>query len=443
TGLYMAVTFLFCGWAGRELNGRSHGALAALLLLGSFGLVVRSHQLISAIAGLAGFAMTYYGCALARRSLWGGLWLGTGVGVIFMSQGVLEAGISLLLAAVVPLIHPSWRTRVYWQSCLVAAVCAVPWITLWPLALYSRSPVLFHAWADLDLYGRFSGSYEPTFYYVGLLPWYGWPLWALGLWALWHAKQRKALDPSVALPLLGFVITLLVLSAPAEKRDLSGLPLLVPLALLAAPAANTLRRGAANAWYWFSIMGFTFFIIVGWFYWSALELGVPARLHEHLLQLQPGYATGFRLLPFVLGAAYTAVWFIVVWRTKRTPERPAVIWATGVTVIWALLAILFIAWIDVGKSYRSVMVAVRSAMPAQYHCMNSRGLGEPQRAMLEYYTGVISQRLETESRRDCDLLLIQSRPGEEHAQRGWKKIWDGGRPGDKAEHYYLYHRTRR
>ena len=54
------------------------------------------------------------------------------------------------------------------------------------------------------------------------------------------------------------------------------------VALLATPGAPTLRRGAANAWYWFSIMGFTFFILVAWVYWSGLELGVPPRLHAHL-----------------------------------------------------------------------------------------------------------------------------------------------------------------
>ena len=46
--------------------------------------------------------------------------------------------------------------------------------------------------------------------------------------------------------------------------------------------AQGLRRGAANAWFWFSVMGFTVFIVAAWFYWSALELGAPARLHAHL-----------------------------------------------------------------------------------------------------------------------------------------------------------------
>src|SRR5688572_24089627 len=63
TGFYIALTLLFCGLAGRELNGAGAGALAAALLIGCFGLVVRGHQLVPQVAGVAGFAMAYYGYA--------------------------------------------------------------------------------------------------------------------------------------------------------------------------------------------------------------------------------------------------------------------------------------------------------------------------------------------------------------------------------------------
>src|SRR5687767_567961 len=47
TGLWMALTFFFTAATARELHGERAGALAVLLLLGCFGLVVRSHQLIA------------------------------------------------------------------------------------------------------------------------------------------------------------------------------------------------------------------------------------------------------------------------------------------------------------------------------------------------------------------------------------------------------------
>src|SRR5688572_1788173 len=79
SGLYIALALLFCGLAGRELNGPGAGALATALLLGCFGLVLRGHQLIPHAAGIAGFAIAYYGCARALRGPLGGICIGIGL----------------------------------------------------------------------------------------------------------------------------------------------------------------------------------------------------------------------------------------------------------------------------------------------------------------------------------------------------------------------------
>lgn len=441
TGLYMGLTLLFCGLAGRELHGRGHGTLAMLLLLGAFGLVIRSHQLITDIAALAGYAMVYYGCALSLRSLWGGLWLGTGLGVIFMSQGVLATSIAATVIAVLPVAHAAWRTSKYGACALLAAVVASPWLSIWPLLLRAQAPAIFDTWLGLEIGWHLFDARELGFYF-GILPWYGWPLWALGLWALWRAGKQGTFAPSTALPVAGALVTLLVLAFTADKGELHALPMLLPLALLATPAVASLRRGATNGWYWFGIMGFTFFIIVAWFYWTALELGVPARLHAHLHRLQPGYAPGFRWLPFVVGAAYTIGWFAVLARLKRSPERPAIVWAAGVTVLWALLAVLFVGWLDTGKSYRSMVHSLEAALPRQYRCIASSGVSASQRAMLHYFANIVTRRIESGGHDACDLMLVQGRPGVEERPTGaWRRIWEGGRPGDKVERYRLYQRT--
>jgi hypothetical protein len=257
---------------------------------------------------------------------------------------------------------------------------------------------------------------------------------------LWRGFGNGPARPAITLPLTGLVVTLLALSEATDKRELYALPLLLPLTLLAIPGTESLRRGAANAWYWFGVMGFTFFVLVGWVYWSGLELGIPARLHAHLHRLQPGYTPGFKLLPFALGAAYTVAWFIVIAKLPRTPRRPAYVWATGVTVVYAMLAILFIGWIDTGKTYRGMIADLEQALPADYRCMSSRDLGAPQRAMLHYFAGILTYRDESpERRRDCDLLLVQGTPREERPPQGeWTQIWEGARPGDKSERYWLY-----
>jgi len=449
-GLWISLTLLFTALAARELHGPRHGLIGALLLLGSLGLVVRSHQLITDVAALAGFAMAYYGAALAlRKSGPGGLWIGTACGIVFMTQGIPEAAMVAAIALLLPLAGKHWRTPRYAAALIVAAVAALPWLVIWPALFYQRDPALFDAWLTAENLARFFGARNPAAglaYYLRILPWYAFPVWPLALWALWRARRQQVLSaPPVTLSALGLGVTLLMLGFAAESRELYALPMLLPLTLMAVPGVDALRRGAANGWYWFSMMAFTFFILIGWFYWGALEIGVPAKLHGHLHTIRPGYDFGFRWLPFVLGLAYSAGWFALLARLKRGPERPLIVWVGGLTAVWALMATLFIGWVDTQKSYRSMIADMNRAMPEQHRCMASRDVGEAQRAMLHYFAGIRTLRVETKPKAfACDLLLVQGRPLDEQMMTAdWKKIWEGHRPGDKEERFRLYQRSSR
>ena len=449
-GFWLGLALLFTALASRELHGPRHGLVAALLLLGSLGLVVRGHQLITDVAALAGFAMAYYGAALAlRRAAPGGFWIGTACGIVFMTQGIPEAAIVAAIAVLLPLAGSHWRTPRYAAALMAAVAAALPWLIIWPVLLYQRDPALFDVWVTSENLARFFGARNPAAglgYYLRILPWYTFPAWPIALWALWRAwRTRQLAVPPIVLPALGFGVTLLLLGFASESRELYALPMLLPLALLAVPGVDPLRRGAANGWYWFSIMSFTFFIAIGWFYWSALELGIPAKLHGHLHTIRPGYDFGFHWLPFVLGLTYTAAWFVLLFKLKKSAERPLIVWAGGITAAWALLATLFIGWVDTQKSYRSMIADMGRAMPAQYRCMASRELGEAQRAMLHYFAGIKTLRVETKAKASsCDLLLVQGLPLDESVMTaGWKKIWEGHRPGDKDERFRLYQRRSR
>lgn len=448
TGLWMAVTFAFTALAGRELYGTRYGAVSALLLLGCFGFVIRGHQIITDVALLAGFAMAYYGFALAlRRPAVGGLWIGMGAGIGFLANGLLAPVVLGLVAPLLPALARDWRNRSYANALAVAAATAAPWLTIWPILLERQAPLLFDAWLwgeNLSHYlGQGRGGWTGTFYYLKILPWYAFPVWLLALWALWRARGPGLARPAIVLPLTGFIVTLAALSTSAEARELYALPLLPPLALLAAAAPETLRRSATNAWYWFSAMTFTFFVVVFWFYWSGLELGIPARLHDHLHRIRPGYVPGFRWLAFTAGVAYTLFWLAVLASFRRSPMRPVVVWGAGITTVWALLTILFIGWADNAKSYRSTFVSLQRALPQQYGCIASIELGESQRAMLFYVAGIVTQREEARvPRRECELLLVQGRPQQEIVTgAAWERIWEGGRPGDKDERLRLYRRA--
>ena len=449
TGLWMAAAFAFMALAGRHLYGIRYGEISALLLLGCFGFVTRAHLLLTDMALLAGFAMAYYGFAAAlQRPLLGGFWIGTGIGIGFLASGLFAPVVLGALALVLPAVGRDWRNRGYLAALAVATVAAAPWLVIWPLLLHNQAPALFQLWLWREnighYFGTVPGTRAGTLYYLRILPWYAFPVWLLALWTLWRARTTGIARPAIVLPLAGFVLTFVVLSGSSDAREVYALPLLVPLCLLAVAAPETLRRGATNAWYWFSAMTFTFFIVVFWFYSSGLELGVPARLHEHLHRIRPGYDPGFRWLPFALGVAYTLAWLAVLASFRRSAMRPVIIWGAGITVMWALLAILFLGWADNAKSYRAMIASMEKALPKKYDCMASRGLGEAQRAMLHYFAGIIIYRVEApERKRRCELMLVQGTPREEAAPgKEWKRIWDGARPGDKDERYRLYRRVR-
>jgi len=74
--------------------------------------------------------------------------------------------------------------------------------------------------------------------------------------------------------------------------------------------------------------------------------------------------------------------------------------------------------------------------------MSARNLGDPQRAMLEYFAGIVTYRDEIPGRqRQCDLLLVQgSRTSIHQPGPNWTKIWEGARLGDDKELFQLYRR---
>lgn len=446
SGFYMALAFGFIAAAGRLLHGPQRGWLATLLVLGSLGLVVRAHQLIADTALFAGFAIGCYGLALMlRRPNAGGFWLGTGLGLGFMAKGLLAPVVLGLTALVLLLACQQWRNRAAWTGMSFALLAALPWLAIWPIALYSQSPGLFWDWLWTNNIGRMTapGVLVPRIEHLGylsVLPWYAWPSLPLALWVLWGTRVSRFGRPAIQLPVVLFLCSFVVLSIRGETRELHAMPMLIPLGLLATAAVDNMRRGASNAMYWFSVMGFTFFAIVAWIYWSALELGLPQRLSLHLHKLQPAYESHVRWPALIAGLAYSAAWIVLLVKLKRSFERPVVVWAAGTTLIWGLLMSLFVDYADTSKSYRSMIAGMVRSLPAHYDCVSSRGLGESQRALLHYHADILTYREEIPTRqRSCELLLVQGQRAEPpEIPQGWHQIWEGTRPGEKEEYFWLY-----
>ena len=449
TGVYMALAFLFIALTAKELYGSSKSWVAALMLLGCGGLLLRGHLLIPDTALLAGLAIGLYALAIsARRPLIAGLWLGTGLGVCILSEGLVEPVMLLLTMALLPLVSAHWRTRQYLLSVLLALVVVTPWAVVWPLLLHARSPRLFAEWFWVENVARLRGIFLFTpddhfTYYANVLPWFAWPAWPFALWSLWAEGRAGLRKPGVVLPLTAFAAFFLFLSILGEGRDIYGMPLLLPISLLAVVSFETLQRSAANLYYWFAIILFTFFAIVGWFYWMAIDLGMPSRLWKHMMDMQPNYQSGGRAVVVVLAALFTFAWLLLLFNVKRQPERPVITWAIGMTMLWALVALLLVRYIDTGKTYRAVFTQLSQAVPASHGCIYSKSLGEPQRAMLHYFGNIRTVRLEKPgSPPSCNLLIVQDRLKSPTEVGGsWHLIWEGRRPGDKLERFRLYRQS--
>ena len=451
SGFFMAITLLLTGLTGRELWGKGYGRIAMLTLIGCLGLLLRGHEMITDTALLAGFAMAIYGLALSRRRfVLAGFWLGTGTGIGFMAKGLIAPGIIGLTALLLPLVFRHWRNRDYVLCLAIAFLAAVPWLTIWPALLYLRSPELFMEWLWINNLGRFFGFVRlgPSsnhWHYFEILPWFAWPALPIAVWTLWHGRRVVFKHPGIQLVLTAFLVMLAVLSMASDARELYAIPMLLPLSLLAAPGVTTLRRGAASALNWFSIMTFGFFAGLFWFFWFALITGYPARRAAHLRGLQPGYIPEFEPLLFALALFATVAWLAIIFWARSLPRNPRAVLnsAAGITLVWIIMMTLWLPWLDAGKSYRSMISSLQQTLPAQHACISSNKLGEPQRALLEYYAGILTRRTEVHKRIECDLLLTQGSASNPDAAPGpeWRKIWEGNRPGDRSERYWLFQRN--
>lgn len=249
TGLFMSLTLLFAGLAARELWGRGYGRRAVLVLIACLGLTRVAHEMINDVPLLMGYSLAFYGLALSARSTWrAGIMLGTGVGVGFLSKGLLEPGMIGLTALLLPLVAPSWRRREYALCLLIAGITALPWILIWPLALYRHSPELFMDWFWINNFGRFWGFVQlgaektEPWYYLHTIPWQTWPALPLAAFSLWRTGQTGLHHRAVQLGILAIVVILLVLNVAAVARDVYALSILIPLAVLAARAVDELPR---------------------------------------------------------------------------------------------------------------------------------------------------------------------------------------------------------
>jgi 4-amino-4-deoxy-L-arabinose transferase-like glycosyltransferase len=448
-GLALALILLVTAQASRELNGRALRWLPVLILIGSVGFWDRAHVLSPELGDTAGVAVALYGFALAlRRPVAGGIVLGLGIAFSFLSRGMLGPAWIIVSALLLPFIDKPWRTRAYGATLLVALATALPLVLSWPLALHAREPALFAQWWSGEALGDYIALFgnrselAPGYYLKNLL-WFAWPSLPLILWMLWtrgRGFNGGLRDPGVQVPA---VVSLVILASLLLLRDPKlpyAIPLLVPFALLAALEVDSLKRGFSGALDWFGILTFGLVAMMAWGFWIDAYLnGMSPRVAQLFRDSEVGFRTSFHLGAMLAAIFLTLLWIMLVRPARRSNRRALLNWAAGVTLIWGLAMTIWLPYIDSRRTYRNVVENAAMRMPRS-GCVASRDLGEPQRALFYYFSGVETVREEIRPQHDCKALLVQySRPLTQPAPpAGWMPAWDGHRRGDETERIILY-----
>ena len=440
SGLLMAATLAFVYLSARELYGKSEAMGAVLTLLGCLGLLVHAHEALAEIGMLAGQALAWYSIALAPRKPYRAGWLlGTGLAVTALSKGLPAAAVPVAVALAVPLLSQAWRRREYFFTLLTASLMLAGICGVWLGLAEIRSPGFAPAWWRANATQFVLPPASVLGYWGQTLAWAIWPAWPLAFWTLWEGRRRTS-EPGTRMLIAAFFAALGVLIFLNDPREVYSLPLLLPLALLAGAGVPSLRRGAANALAWFGVMSAGFLGALMWLGWFAMTTGVPSRIADRFSKLEPGHVPQFSWTAFAVALTLTLAWLWLILKSERSAFRSVTFWAAGITLLWGLAMTLILSWIDYGKSYRPVAQALTKHIPAGTRCIESRGLGEAQRAVFDYHAELVTRRLERRAEGRCPLLLVQAREGEsDNIGPGWKFLWEGRRPRDR-ERFRLYQR---
>jgi 4-amino-4-deoxy-L-arabinose transferase-like glycosyltransferase len=430
----MLLTFGVLALAARRLGLGRAGMSTVILLLAAAPAVLLFSRYLTADLGLfPAAALASLGLiSVLRRDRDAGLLLGLGAAMGLMSKGLLlpaalAAAVLLLLA-----LHSNARDRHAWRQYGIALVVFVVLGFAWPLALYLHSPALFETWFWDNNFGRFFGDNRlgppnDRWHLLAAILTAFLPIWPLAVVAVY--RQGLALrQPLLLGPLLFAITWISILMFSHSARSGYALPALVPLALLAAAAlsepSDLFKRKLLRAnWPRRLIMAMG----------GTLLLLIAAAKLFYLFQ-QPNTALGSTLISkatLALVVALLLAWLLAL----RAAYRPGIltIWVASLSLAFALAIALFLPGADQKTGFRGLYGELVRHINPHDGCIASRGLGESERAMLHYYTGVQTYRFEADAERaaTCPQWIEQQRAVDDASQYGCnsaKQVWSGGRP---------------
>jgi len=433
SALLLGLTLWLCADGARRMYGPNARASAFLLMLGTLGLVVHAHETQPLLAVLAAQALTFWGVAYAtRRPSAGALVAGLGVGCAFLAQGIN----ALIITVPALFFLPGVGTMLLGFA--MAAAVAATWLGL----AANGEPALLAVWWKthlLDFTPTLAKLSEPGDL-LGLLGWFAWPLWPVAGWALWRERPRLAL-PHWRMLIICTLLALVVAVFFGPMRPANFLPVLVPVALMAAAGLTTLRRGAANAFDWFSGMSFAVFALLLWLGWTSLTLAWPPGLGRHVAKVAPNFVLGNPLWPSLAGVVLCLLWIGILANSRRSPYRGAKNWAAGMTMLWCLAVVLLQPWFEHSKSYRRAAESLAKTLADHRpQCIERIGVSPSLRVSLDYFAHIRTTPYSGHDSR-CNAVLVYGRARPKALDAHWTSRWTYARGGgDQREEINLYTR---
>lgn len=349
------VAFAFGGEAQTIDYARAMSDGSLLALIASLGLLRLGHETTPEIVQLLGISLFVYGLAASPFRFW-------------KSRLALLISLTLLATSGAPAVALALAVGGLWlslRSTYAGARQMLPWL-LGAMALAALIAWPMHGWA-----WRIQANSRSALEWLRLVGWFCWPAWPLALWSLWHWRSHLP-RRHMAVPLLAAAVPLLCsLLMNADDRAL--LLALPPLAVLAAFALPTFQRSASALLDWFSVFFFSAGAIFLWLYYSALQLGWPAKFLSNVRRLAQGYEPQFGLFSFVLAVLGTLAWiWLVRWRTARHRHalwKSLALPAGGVALAWLLAMTLGLHPLNYARSNKPLVERVGVHLPGEVDCV--------------------------------------------------------------------------
>lgn len=428
--------------------GRTLADGALLIYLGYLGLLLPSHSTSAEALQIALIAFSLYASArlFDSRSLRAAATLGVTFGLLALTRGWMVP-LALYLGLLTLALLQDWT--IVPRLLLVTLPAGIAVASTWSIACHLAHPFNgspFDTWMRWSREEIGTPSWETLKYFLKNGLWFAWPAWPFAAWAI-YAWRRQYQAPHITLPLAYIIVAALLAVFGARSTESLMLPMLPPLAILAAFGLPTMKRGAINAVDWFSVMTLTTCAIFIWIGWIAKQTGWPPKIAHNAFKLAPGFKPEFNLTAFLIAALATAGWIVLVhWRISRRPSvlwRAVVLSSGGVILCWSLLMTLWLPWLNYGKSYAKVAEQLAQKLPRGHYCVDSN-VGPAQRASFAYFGHVPFAGF---GKSGCTLLLLQDNNRDKtdatiirRSGRQWQLLWQGRRPSDRDERYRLYQR---